>query len=383
MSPGRPSEINDSCGISYQLFFGGNTRYGFHCLFENLTMRHARLVYILKGNPGSGKSTMIKRIGSKLQHSGLTVEYYRCASDYNSLDGLYSPQIGVAVVDGTAPHQIDPQLVGVRDCIVNLSQCRHDQLLKNLDQDQFARLKRQGRSHFTAAYGYLKVAGICEDTIWSLMQLAGAIDRNRLRKLSARLLDCILQLPEKGQPPEYLPSKRRAFLSAITPQGVKSDVRAITNGTKKCWVLGGASAAVSHALLSRVSRGAQEHELSHWDFASPLDPDRLAHCFFPQREAMILSTATAGDSWDIAQDVEVIDIAGFVDLKQSEKLSKQVNQLRGSQKEAMRGAIDQLVDASLVHQQLEGQYICSMNFDCLDETCAELIEDINERVDDI
>ena len=39
----------------------------------------------------------------RMEQAGLETEYILCSGDPDSLDGLVLPQLGVAIVDGTAP----------------------------------------------------------------------------------------------------------------------------------------------------------------------------------------------------------------------------------------------------------------------------------------
>ena len=57
--------------------------------------------YIIKGGPGCGKSTLMRRIAHEAEQRGLEVEYYDCSSDPDSLDGIVLPSLGIAMFDGT------------------------------------------------------------------------------------------------------------------------------------------------------------------------------------------------------------------------------------------------------------------------------------------
>ena len=90
-------------------FLGANSGGGVCQLFDQLTEdRTAHDLIILKGCPGNGKSTFIRKIGEVMQESGLDVEYIRCSGDPASLDGVLMPQLRCGVVDGTAPHVLEP-----------------------------------------------------------------------------------------------------------------------------------------------------------------------------------------------------------------------------------------------------------------------------------
>ncbi len=94
--------------ISY--FLGANTPGGFYSLMDKLLdPSKARAIYILKGGPGCGKSTLMKKLGAWAEELGHTPEYIWCSGDPDSLDGVIFPDLGVAVADGTAPHGAAPK----------------------------------------------------------------------------------------------------------------------------------------------------------------------------------------------------------------------------------------------------------------------------------
>ena len=98
-------------------FLGANSPAGFYSLYDQLIdPAEADAVFILKGGPGCGKSTLMKRVAAAAEERGLQVEYIRCSGDPDSLDGVVIPQLNsldaillpekkTAIVDGTAPHE--------------------------------------------------------------------------------------------------------------------------------------------------------------------------------------------------------------------------------------------------------------------------------------
>lgn len=89
------------------LFFGAATPEGPVNFIENLTADANRRV-IIKGRPGSGKSTMMKKIVSKAKELGYSVAIFPCGFDPSSLDMVWIDELKTAVLDGTSPHEINP-----------------------------------------------------------------------------------------------------------------------------------------------------------------------------------------------------------------------------------------------------------------------------------
>lgn len=100
-------------------FVCANTAMGFIDHFSS-NLAGLNRIFILKGGSGTGKSTMMKRIGEAYQKCDYQVDYIHCSSDPNSLDGVIIPDLSVAIVDGTAPHVVEPLLPGAIEDYVNL-----------------------------------------------------------------------------------------------------------------------------------------------------------------------------------------------------------------------------------------------------------------------
>ena len=90
-----------------QYFLGANSPTGFYSLYDHLLPpEEARAIYILKGGPGCGKSTLMRKIGAWAQETGLDTEYIVCSGDPDSLDAIILTTLSVALVDGTAPNGV-------------------------------------------------------------------------------------------------------------------------------------------------------------------------------------------------------------------------------------------------------------------------------------
>lgn len=90
-------------------FLGANSSQGFYSLYDQLIdPAEARAIYILKGGPGCGKSSLMRRVAQTLEEAGRPVEYIFCSGDPESLDAILLPDLSCAIVDGTAPHGAVP-----------------------------------------------------------------------------------------------------------------------------------------------------------------------------------------------------------------------------------------------------------------------------------
>ncbi len=93
----------DKKGKIKRVFPGGNTAKGFYSYYDNIIGKEANRLFIIKGGPGVGKSSFMKKIGYEMIERGYDVEFHQCSSDNGSLDGIVVPDLKVAMIDGTAP----------------------------------------------------------------------------------------------------------------------------------------------------------------------------------------------------------------------------------------------------------------------------------------
>lgn len=100
-------KTGNGVGKTYKRFFGTSTADGPVNYIDDLTDRLGRRCFI-KGRPGTGKSTFLKKLSKELNERKFDVEEYYCSFDKNSLDMVVSRELSFCVFDSTAPHEKFP-----------------------------------------------------------------------------------------------------------------------------------------------------------------------------------------------------------------------------------------------------------------------------------
>lgn len=96
----------DYRGTMYDRFFGAATINGSTDYIDIITEGTKR--YFIKGRPGTGKSTFLKKLAQSAFDNGFTVERYHCAFDPSSLDMIIIRELKLCFFDSTAPHEYFP-----------------------------------------------------------------------------------------------------------------------------------------------------------------------------------------------------------------------------------------------------------------------------------
>ena len=176
-------------------FAASNTKDGFVSYFDNIfSENQCDKIYILKGGPGCGKSTFMKKLGQKAEESGFSCEYFHCSSDPQSLDGIIIKEKRVAVIDGTSPHSAEPTLAGAREIIIDLGRSWDtDKLFER--KSELENLSREKKKAYSECYNFLHVKNTMDNLVYNLVFPYILFDK--LDKSTMRLCKSILKNTKK------------------------------------------------------------------------------------------------------------------------------------------------------------------------------------------
>jgi hypothetical protein len=193
-------------------FLGSSGRNGFFSCFSQLTPRiEGQYTYIIKGGPGTGKSSLMKKIADEMERRDIDCERIYCSSDPDSLDAVIFPSLRVSIADGTSPHTLDPDYPGATGEIINLGDCWDKQkLFDNKEKiieltDKYKSCHQRCRRFIDSAFSiYGDGEKICRD----------CLDKERLMRYASRVANRYFKRPS-GR----IGLEKIRLLDAITPKG--------------------------------------------------------------------------------------------------------------------------------------------------------------------
>lgn len=357
-----------------QFFAGGNTCRGFHSLFHYIPGDETNRMIIIKGGPGTGKSTLMKQVGQKAREEGHYTEMFHCSSDQDSLDGLSVPALGLVMVDGTAPHVIDPKVPGAYDEIVNLGDCWDVSALRP-HRREIATLIRQNSEWFVQAYQYLKEAGTVMEKMRHFMQQA--IDFSALSRMTHQLLgelvETLPQAPEK-------PRERHLFGGAVTPGGLLNFYPSIFQDVERFYMLSGDPGSGKSTLLRQiyetVHRAGHSTDVYHCAF----DPERFDAVVIPiLKTAFVKVTYPHNFTLPPTHPLQEQHTLALTRFSKASILRGSAGERAESQERfwyLLGKAVEMIRSAKRNHDQLESYYIQAMDYDKIAAIRDRLLEEV-------
>ena len=350
------------------LFPGGNTPNGFYSFYDYIISNPCRLI-ILKGGPGVGKSTFMRKIGIELSKRGYLVEFHHCSSYNSSLDGVVIPKLGIALIDGTAPHVVDPKHPGCVDEILHLGDYwNEDYLVEN--RQQILALTSQIKDCFSHAYRLLHAAKSLYDD-WEAVNIA-ALDHHLANKNVCTVLNTIF-------PNRLVLNKsaklRKLFASAITPDGPLNHFASIIDPMPQKIVIAGDPGTGKSTLLKKVVDMVLLTGYDVESFYCPLDPTKIEHAIIPE---LGLAITTKIDCHNYMPQHPLLTIDMNECLKPA--LIKSSEDIVTYDKKMftilLSRAVNHLHQAKKVHDDMEQYYIPAMNFKQIDQIWQYTVERI-------
>lgn len=353
--------------IAPSFFLGANTSEGFYGLTgEWLRQQDDVRLFLIKGGPGTGKSTLMKAVCAKALQEDVPFERIFCSSDPSSLDGVLLPTLHAAVLDATPPHPCELKYPGVCGRLVDMGQCWDERVLRQ-HQDEILQLSRANSAAHTACQRFLRAAGRLHS---ENMQFAlENTDLLRVIRLAKRM--CARLLPEK----ETNGTVERRFLSACTPKGEVFFYDTLIDLCPHVIAVEDEDGAVSAAFMQTVLMEAADRGLSVIACPCILRPDATPeHILLPELQLAFVTSDRHHPAPDCAQ--KHIRSERFTDHEKMRAQKNRCSFCRRAQDELLSGAVEKLDQAKELHDRLEAHYIAAMDFGKAEKIKVELLEEL-------
>ncbi|WP_144512077.1 hypothetical protein [Bacillus sp. FJAT-22090] len=162
---------------------GSLTPVGAQDTLKSISKNLKSRLYI-KGLPGCGKSSFMKKFGEEAKLHGLDIRFIWCGLDANSVDGIVIPELQLCMVDATSPHIYDPERDG--DEIVDFFPHIEQTLL---DEKKIVEVKQRYVNEMELAQDYISTYAGDSKTIKMLYD--STIDEDKWTTLQDKMIATI------------------------------------------------------------------------------------------------------------------------------------------------------------------------------------------------
>lgn len=399
----KKAEGGNTLSAERHYFPGNNTPLGFFSYYRFiLGQREAKKIICIKGGPGSGKSTFMKRIGEYFGDLGESIDYLHCSADENSLDGVVIKDRKIALIDGTSPHMTDPITPGAVDKIVNLGEFWNEDGIA-ASKNEIIDLNEECSEWYRIAYNYLNAAKSLFRSLESIYE--NAVEYSELYRIAADIV-----AEEYG---EYEISirpgrEKKCFATAVTASGIVGYCESLLRNMKKVYIINSPVGYTNGSLMSIIKEGAIYRGFDVESFYCSISPDeKIDHLIVPELGIAFTTVNEYHDvePWEIFIDEEyendrvsnagfggegsekslaipeiyLLDIGDYMDAVQLEKNTELADSLRDEFDILLHRAVKALEKAKNTHMRVENFYIPNMNFTQVGRAAENIIAELMEK----
>lgn len=350
-------------------FLGANTPNGFTSLFDELYNPYEKYrAYIIKGGPGTGKSSFMKKVAAAAQEKGYECELVYCSSDPESLDGVIIPELSLSIADGTAPHVLEPKFPGACENILNLGQFWDEKKLYK-KADEIKALTVENSLYHRRSTLYLSAAGAVYEDIERL--LSSFVIREKAEGFAFRFSQ--REIPKKKN---STPGKKsRRYISAVSPNGLVYFDNTVKALSSRVIGIDDEYGIVAPTILERIGEYACCAGYDVVFCRCPLRPkDITEHIIIPELGLCVMTMRSEHTSKIIPD--RIIHCSRFIDTEKIKRYKNRTAYSKKTAKELTSKSVELLKSAKAVHDKLEKCYIDAMDFAKLDKFTERFIKKV-------
>ena len=341
-------------------FFASANGYGgFKSYFgEVFSSEKFDKIFVLKGGPGTGKSTLMKRIAKELSNEKLNAELFWCSSDAKSLDGVIieNDKAKIAIVDGTAPHERDAVIPGAIDVIVSLGDSLDQNALGD-SRESILKLNEKKKECYKIAYDKLSKSSVFDTNIKA--EIINAIDNSALEDTMNNILKLGFQTQSSVSGVRLISSFSKDGYAALESfKASLSDFYTVRGEYGSDFVF-----------MTLLADRLEKEGVGFIKLVSPLDPKTVEGIYFKDSNTAVIC--------GVYENV-ICDTRDFINVKEKSAFIEKMKALEYCRSIYLAEAAEALKEASRYHFELENLYSKAVNFEIVNAKTENILAQLSK-----
>lgn len=352
--------------LSVDFFLGANSEHGFFSHFDQLQDPYSDFqTFIIKAGPGTGKSTMMKKLARRYTDRERLVERVHCSSDPDSLDGVILHDNRIQIVDGTPPHVMEPRFAAAGETILSFypAFCEKELRKHRLEIAQTSSVISGFHRRFCEL---LRCANLLLDSNAALIRKS--LNQPKLERAVQGILKRELSHKKKQ---EGMGLAKTRLVSAFTPKGLITYQDTINTLCGKVYLLDDEYRICSHLFLTIVRDTVLKAGYDCYVCYSPFHPDtQIDQVLIPD---LGLGFVTRSRFLPLEQvhANKVIHATRFFDREILRQKKQRLSFCRKTAAAILEEALEALAQAKAAHDVLEEFYAPNVDFSVVDQITEE------------
>lgn len=344
-------------------FLAANSADGFVSYFnKNYSAENGWRAIIIKGGPGTGKSRIMRGVAKSAANMGKFVTLCPCSSDPHSLDGVILEDDKKIILDGTAPHIVEPMHPGICEEILNTGMFwnaeklieHRTEILAIMGENRNAHKKA---SHYIAAAGQLLKSNfsIClaNTDLPKVFEFAAKLGAKHITKGKGFKEQC-------------------RFLGGITPVGYVKLYGTVAPYKNKI-IITDEHGAVSSVILSSIRDIAIKNGQEIITVKNPVLPyEKTDAVILPELNTVFI---VENKPHDLPFAERRIHAERFISNNQTALNRNRLQFNKKAAESLLANAVECLAEAKKIHDELEKYYVDAMDFNALNKASNNIIAD--------
>jgi len=354
-------------------FACSNTAKGFQNFFPS-NLKNLNKIYILKGGPGTGKSSLMKKVGHIVTNKGVPVEYIHCASDPHSLDGIIIRSISTAIVDGTSPHVIEPTAPGALEEYINLGVAWDvDALTEHKKRILF--LQSEISACYPKAYDCFSKALKIHDE-WEKIYITH-MNFQKANQYTEEIIHTLLGTSHFSKKSIIM----HRFFGGSTSEGPKDFVKELTTPIKTRYFIKGRPGSGKSTMLKKILAAVQIRGIDAEVYHCGFDPDSLDMLILPELDLCIFDSTAPHEYFPSRENDFTLDMyQEFITPHTDEDYADVILDISKRYKSCNAEGISHLAYANYLHDDLEKYYIQATDFHIVNDITDALLSKIENKL---